>query len=85
MVWVRISSSLVYRGGHAVLTAVFYVSFLRPLYSLGMGTMQSRNMGPGSGGGSGHFNPAFMQGSGQQVQQVAPDGPRKRYRVDESG
>ncbi|KAJ7690133.1 hypothetical protein B0H17DRAFT_1201922 [Mycena rosella] len=36
--------------------------------------------------GGGHFNPAFMQaqaGGGQQFS--PPDGPRKRYRVDESG
>ena len=53
--------------------------------SLGLGTMQSGNMGAGSGGGFGHFNPAFMQGGSQQLQQVVPDGPRKRFRVDESG
>jgi hypothetical protein len=39
--------------------------------------------------GGGHFNPAFMQGGqaggGQQQQFSPPDGPRKRYRVDESG
>ncbi|KAJ7760709.1 hypothetical protein DFH07DRAFT_1021858 [Mycena maculata] len=36
--------------------------------------------------GGGHFNPAFMQnqaGGGQQFS--PPDGPRKRYRVEESG
>ena len=46
-----------------------------------MGTMHGDM---GVGGGLGHFNPAFMQG-GQQFQQMVPDGPRKRYRVDESG
>ncbi|KAK7032788.1 hypothetical protein R3P38DRAFT_2918895 [Favolaschia claudopus] len=33
----------------------------------------------------GHFNPAFMQGQGGGGQFSPPDGPRKRYRVDESG
>ncbi|KAJ7672185.1 hypothetical protein DFH06DRAFT_1082113 [Mycena polygramma] len=34
----------------------------------------------------GHFNPAFMQAQGGGGQQFSPpDGPRKRYRVDESG
>ncbi|KAF8207062.1 hypothetical protein K438DRAFT_1815621 [Mycena galopus ATCC 62051] len=49
-------------------------------------------MGMGRGGNfanaGGHFNPAFMQGQaggGQQQQFSPPDGPRKRYRVDESG
>jgi hypothetical protein len=50
-----------------------------------MGTMQNGNMGVGRGGGFGHLNPAFMQGGGQQLPQVVPDGPRKRYRVDGSG
>ncbi|KAJ7650785.1 hypothetical protein FB45DRAFT_888789 [Roridomyces roridus] len=55
----------------------------------GMGMVPT---GPGMGrGGGGHFNPAFMQQQGQAVaasggQQFSPpDGPRKRYRVDESG
>jgi hypothetical protein len=48
--------------------------------------MQSGNMGAGDAGGFGHLNPAFMQGGGQQqLQQIVPDGPRKRYRVDDSG
>jgi hypothetical protein len=46
--------------------------------------MQNGNMGAGSRGGFGHVNPAFMQGGGQQLPQVVPDGPRKRYRFDES-
>ncbi|KAJ7746330.1 hypothetical protein B0H16DRAFT_1557068 [Mycena metata] len=56
----------------------------------GMGMVPT---GPGMGRGGnfanagGHFNPAFMQGQagGQQQQFSPPDGPRKRYRVDESG
>ncbi|KAJ7510500.1 hypothetical protein B0H11DRAFT_2216289 [Mycena galericulata] len=59
---------------------------------MGMG-MVPTGPGMGRGGnfaanGGGHFNPAFMQGQGggQQQQQFSPpDGPRKRYRVDESG
>jgi len=50
--------------------------------------MQNGNMGAGRGGGfgvQGHINPAFMQGGGQQLSQGVPDGPRKRYRIDESG
>ncbi|KAJ7116507.1 hypothetical protein C8R44DRAFT_739214 [Mycena epipterygia] len=39
-----------------------------------------------AGNGGGHFNPAFMQAQGGGGQQFSPpDGPRKRYRVDESG
>ncbi|KAJ7075154.1 hypothetical protein B0H15DRAFT_867667 [Mycena belliarum] len=39
-----------------------------------------------AGNGGGHFNPAFMQGQAGGGQQFSPpDGPRKRYRVDESG
>ncbi|KAJ7183238.1 hypothetical protein C8R46DRAFT_1066348 [Mycena filopes] len=56
----------------------------------GMGMVPT---GPGMGRGNfgnagGHFNPAFMQGQaggGQQQPFSPPDGPRKRYRVDESG
>jgi ABC-type methionine transport system permease subunit len=51
------------------------------VHSLGIGTMHGDM---GAGGGLGHFNPAFMQG-GQQFNQMVPDGPRKRYRADESG
>ncbi|KAI0295921.1 hypothetical protein B0F90DRAFT_1748421 [Multifurca ochricompacta] len=49
-------------------------------------------VGVGAGFGmQGHFNPAFMQGGGVpavvggQGGSFPPDGPRKRYRVDESG
>lgn len=31
----------------------------------------------------GHFNPAFMQGGGGG--QFGPDGPRKRFKMEESG
>ncbi|KAJ7352353.1 hypothetical protein DFH08DRAFT_775292 [Mycena albidolilacea] len=58
---------------------------------MGMG-MVPTGPGMGRGGnfasGGGHFNPAFMQGQaggGGQQQFSPPDGPRKRYRVDESG
>ncbi|KAF7375249.1 RRM domain-containing protein [Mycena sanguinolenta] len=56
---------------------------------MGMGMVPT---GPGMGRGGnfanagGHFNPAFMQGQTGGGQQFSPpDGPRKRYRVDESG
>ena len=43
----------------------------------------------GGFGMQGHFNPAFMQnaqGAGGSTGQFnAPDGPRKRYRTEESG
>lgn len=54
--------------------------------------------GRGGFGVQGHFNPAFIQGvqpggggvgsagiGGAGGGQFGPDGPRKRYRVDESG
>lgn len=58
----------------------------------GMGRGAFNNMsGMGNGFGmQGHFNPAFMQGggipaaAGGQGGAFPPDGPRKRYRVDES-
>jgi len=59
----------------------------------GMGRGAFNNMtGMGNGFGmqGGHFNPAFMQGggiptaAGGQGGTFPPDGPRKRYRVDES-
>ena len=44
----------------------------------------------GNGGGrggfnnvQGHFNPAFMQ-NGQGNGQFGPDGPRKRFKMDDS-
>ena len=33
-------------------------------------------------GGGGHINPAFMQNQGGQF---TPDGPRKRYRMEQGG
>jgi len=66
---------------------------------MGMGMMPGMGRGTfsgmtGMGGGfgmQGHFNPAFMQGGGVpttvgggQGGSFPPDGPRKRYRVDES-
>jgi hypothetical protein len=50
----------------------------------GMGRGAFNNMsGMGNGFGmQGHFNPAFMQGG--QGGPFPPDGPRKRFRVDES-
>lgn len=42
----------------------------------------------GFGGGMGHINPAFIpgaQGTGGGGGQFGQDGPRKRYRMDESG
>nr|GAT52446.1 predicted protein [Mycena chlorophos] len=50
----------------------------------GGGMMRGRG---GNFGGGGHFNPAFMQGGGGQgggFSNPPPDGPRKRYRVDET-
>ncbi|KAH8977484.1 hypothetical protein EDB86DRAFT_3003565 [Lactarius hatsudake] len=65
---------------------------------MGMGMMPGMGRGAfnsmaGIGGGfgmPGHFNPAFMQGGGVPAAvggqgPFPPDGPRKRYRVDESG
>lgn len=52
-----------------------------------MGMMPMGGRG-GFGGMQGHFNPAFMQGGGNQGGgggQYAPDGPRKRFKIDESG
>lgn len=42
--------------------------------------------GRGFNGVQGHFNPAFMQGGGMQAGgQYGADGPRKRFKLDESG
>ena len=40
----------------------------------------------GFGGMPGHFNPAFMQGGqgGGGGGQYGPDGPRKRFKMDDS-
>ncbi|OSD06355.1 hypothetical protein PYCCODRAFT_1474530 [Trametes coccinea BRFM310] len=53
---------------------------------VGMGMMPMGGRG-GFGGMQGHFNPAFMQGGGAQGGggQFAPDGPRKRFKMDDSG
>jgi len=65
----------------------------------GMGMMPGMGRGAfngmaGMGGGfgmQGHFNPAFMQAGGVstaiggQGGHFPPDGPRKRFRIDESG
>jgi hypothetical protein len=64
----------------------------------GMGMMPGMGRGGGAfngmagmGGGfgmQGHFNPAFMQGASVGSQgggPFPPDGPRKRFRIDESG
>ncbi len=50
---------------------------------LGMGMMPMGNRG-GFNGVQGHFNPAFMPGSGGSGQ-FGPDGPRKRFKMDDSG
>lgn len=39
----------------------------------------------GTLGMEGHFNPAFIPGQRGGQQHTAPDGPRKRYRADQSG
>jgi len=40
----------------------------------------------GFAGVQGHFNPAFMQGgAGAGAGQFGPDGPRKRFKMEESG
>ena len=44
--------------------------------------------GRGFNGVQGHFNPAFMQGGGGMQgggQYGGADGPRKRFKLDESG
>jgi hypothetical protein len=58
------------------------------LSRLGMGMLPTGSMG-GRGnfaGVQGHFNPAFMQAAqAGGMGQFGPDGPRKRFRMDESG
>ncbi|KAI9000541.1 hypothetical protein BD414DRAFT_4257 [Trametes punicea] len=55
---------------------------------VGMGMMPMAGRG-GFGDIQGHFNPAFMQGGGAHGGsgggQFAPDGPRKRFKMDDSG
>lgn len=50
---------------------------------IGMGMMPMGGRG-GFGGVQGHFNPAFMQGGGGGAP-LGPDGPRKRFKMDDSG
>jgi len=51
-----------------------------------MGIAPNAIGGRGGFGVQGHFNPAFMSGQGAASSgQFGPDGPRKRYRVDETG
>lgn len=51
---------------------------------MGMMPMAGRGGFPGV---QGHFNPAFMQGGGGGGGggQFGPDGPRKRFKLEESG
>lgn len=55
-----------------------------------MGMMNNMGRGgfAGAGAGGGHFNPAFMQaqqaGAGAGGQFNGPDGPRKRFKMEES-
>lgn len=43
-------------------------------------------MGGRGGFGQGHFNPAFMQGAMQGAGggQFGPDGPRKRFKMEDN-
>lgn len=53
----------------------------------GMGMIPTGPMGARGGFGApvqGHFNPAFMQAQSGGAQ-FGPDGPRKRYRMEQSG
>ncbi|KAJ3998916.1 hypothetical protein F5050DRAFT_1741569 [Lentinula boryana] len=52
------------------------------MMGMGMGMMPNNMMGMASGRG-GHFNPAFVQGGGGGGFH-GPDGPRKRFRAEES-
>ncbi|TDL25774.1 hypothetical protein BD410DRAFT_819838 [Rickenella mellea] len=58
--------------------------------NMGMGMLPNLPTGPMAGRGGfggqmqGHFNPAFMQGQAGGGQ-FGPDGPRKRYRMEQSG
>ncbi|KAF7795984.1 hypothetical protein EIP86_007153 [Pleurotus ostreatoroseus] len=60
----------------------------RGMMGMGMGGMPMGGRG-GFNGVQGHFNPAFMQGGMQGGMQsggqFGPDGPRKRFKLDESG
>lgn len=52
---------------------------------VGMGMMPMGGRGGGFAGVQGHFNPAFMQGGGGGGGggQFGPDGPRKRFKMDD--
>ena len=55
-----------------------------------MGNMMPMGGRGGFNGVQGHFNPAFMQngmqgGASGGSGQFAPDGPRKRFKMDDSG
>lgn len=50
---------------------------------LGMNNMMGMG-GRGGFNGAGHFNPAFIQGGGQGGN-YGPDGPRKRFKMEDSG
>ena len=66
---------------------VYFWRFLFAVF-LGMGMMPNNMMGmgmPGGPGRGGHFNPAFVQGgAGAFNNGNAMDGPRKRFRTEES-
>lgn len=54
--------------------------------SMGSGMNNMMPMGRGGFGGGGHFNPAFMAGGqGGGGGQYGGDGPRKRFKMDDSG
>lgn len=68
----------------------YYLTFMMYIlnWQVGMGMVPTGPMAGRGGfnpqGGGGHFNPAFMQnqnGGGQ----YGPDGPRKRFRMEQSG
>lgn len=52
-----------------------------------MGNMMPMGGRGGFNGVQGHFNPAFMQGGGmaQGGGNFGSDGPRKRFKMDDSG
>ena len=54
------------------------------VFLVGMGMMGMGGRG-GFSGVQGHFNPAFMQAGGGGGGQFGQDGPRKRFKMEESG
>jgi hypothetical protein len=53
---------------------------------IGMGNMMPMGGRGGFNGVQGHFNPAFMQNGMQGGGgQFGPDGPRKRFKMEDSG